>query len=174
MDERVLLAARARREDAAIARSRERLQDGEQLLLRLARRIDYLREPLPELPAVIHARETKIFIGCLGERRDGLLLRALPRAVVHKIDTVVTHTAPSFCELQNKDGLLQWAIYDNSLLDDVQKERETMDAIYTKLRAVPETLTHWYYGHFHQSWHSSIDGVLFKMLDIMELAEITP
>ena len=36
-----------------------------------------------------------------------------------------------FCELQNKDGLLQWAIYDNSLLDDVQKERETMDAIYT-------------------------------------------
>ncbi len=46
---------------------------------------------------------------------------------LHKIDTVVTHTAPSFCELQNKDGLLQWAIYDNSLLDDVQKERETMD-----------------------------------------------
>ena len=32
----------------------------------------------------------------------------------YKIDTVVTHTAPSFCELQNKDGLLQWAIYDNS------------------------------------------------------------
>ena len=72
MDERVLLAARARREDAAIARGRERLQDGEQLLLRLARRIDHLRESLPELPAVIHARETKIFIGCLGERRDGL------------------------------------------------------------------------------------------------------
>ena len=93
---------------------------------------------------------------------------------LHKIDTVVTHTAPSFCELQNKDGLLQWAIYDNSLLDDVQKERETMDAIYTKLRAETITLTHWYYGHFHQSWHSSIDGVLFKMLDIMELAEITP
>ena len=79
-----------------------------------------------------------------------------------------------FYLLQNKDGLLQWAIYDNSLLDDVQKERETMDAIYTKLRAETITLTHWYYGHFHQSWHSSIDGVLFKMLDIMELAEITP
>lgn len=93
---------------------------------------------------------------------------------LYKIDTVVTHTAPSFCELQNKDGLLQWAIYDDGLLDDVQNERETMDAIYTKLRAVPKTLTHWYYGHFHQSWHSSIDGVLFKMLDIMELAELTP
>ena len=87
---------------------------------------------------------------------------------------VVTHTATTFCELQNKDELLQWTIYDNSLLDDVQKERETMDAIYTKLSAETETLTYWYYGHFHQSWHSSINGVLFKMLDIMELAEITP
>jgi hypothetical protein len=93
---------------------------------------------------------------------------------LHKIDTVVTHTAPSFCKLQNKDGLLQWAINDDGLLDDVQRERGTMDAIYANLRTAPETLTHWYYGHFHQSWHSSIDGVLFKMLDIMELAELTP
>ena len=93
---------------------------------------------------------------------------------LHKIDTVVTHTAPSFCELQNKDGLTQWAIYDNSLLDDVQKEREAMDAIYETLKANCNTFSHWYYGHFHQSWHSSINGVLFKMLDIMELAELTP
>jgi hypothetical protein len=86
----------------------------------------------------------------------------------------VTHTAPSFCELQNKDGLLQWAIYDDGLLDDVQSERETMDAIYETLKANCNTFSHWYYGHFHQSWHSSINGVLFKMLDIMELAELTP
>lgn len=30
-------------------------------------------------------------------------------------------------------------------------------------------VTHWCYGHFHQSWHTTIDGILFKMLDIMEL-----
>ena len=52
----------------------------------------------------------------------------------HKVDTVVTHPAPSFCELQNKSGLLQWAIGDENLLDDVQKERETMDAVYEILK----------------------------------------
>ena len=93
---------------------------------------------------------------------------------MHKVDTVVTHTAPSFCELQNKNGLQQWAINDGSLLDDVQRERETMDAIYETLRSDSDTMTHWYYGHFHQSWHSSINGVMFKMLDIMELAELRP
>lgn len=91
---------------------------------------------------------------------------------LHKVDTVVTHTAPSFCELQNKNGLLQWAIGDANLLDDVQKERKTMDAIYEALKTDRHTMTHWYYGHFHQSRHSSINGVLFKMLDIMELAEL--
>ena len=93
----------------------------------------------------------------------------------HHVDSVVTHTAPSFCELQDKNGLQQWAVFDKSLKDDVQKERGTMDAIYDYLKTnAGGTLSHWYYGHFHQSWHSSIDGVLFKMLDIMELAELTP
>ena len=93
---------------------------------------------------------------------------------IHKVDAVVTHTAPSFCELQNKNGLLQWAINDDTLLDDVHREREVMDAIYQVLKSDGDRVKHWYYGHFHQSWHSSIDGVLFKMLDIMELAELKP
>lgn len=93
---------------------------------------------------------------------------------LYKIDTVVTHTAPTFCELQNKNGLQQWAIYDNGLLADIQKEREVMDAIFDTLKQECDSITHWYYGHFHQSWHSSINGVLFKMLDIMELVELTP
>lgn len=93
---------------------------------------------------------------------------------MHHVNTVVTHTAPSFCELQSNNGLLQWAIGDNNLLVDVQKERETMDAIYETLKVNCDTITHWYYGHFHQSWHSSIDGILFKMLDIMELTELNP
>ena len=93
---------------------------------------------------------------------------------MQKVDTVVTHTAPSFCELQNKNGLQQWAIGDDSLLTDVQMERETMDAIYENLNTRCYTLERWYYGHFHQSWLSSIDGVLFKMLDIMELVELNP
>ena len=89
-----------------------------------------------------------------------------------KIDCVVTHTAPSFCELQNKNGLNAWAEMDESLIDDVKNERETMDCIYRKLKSSSQPLSHWFYGHFHQSWHSSIEGVLFKMLDVMEFTEI--
>lgn len=90
----------------------------------------------------------------------------------HQIDAIITHTAPSFCELQNKNGLQQWALNDEYLLADVQKERETMDAVFEKMKCTHQPLSHWFYGHFHQSWHSSIDGILFKMLDIMEFTEV--
>ena len=86
------------------------------------------------------------------------------------IDTIVTHTAPSFCELQSKAGLESWAKNDDTLMYDIQQERSTMDNIHNALKGHP--ITHWCYGHFHQSWHSTIDGILFKMLDIMELYEI--
>ena len=85
-----------------------------------------------------------------------------------KIDTVITHTSPSFCELQNKDGLAKWASTDKSLMADVQQEREVMNSLYETLKEHLQPVNHWCYGHFHQSWHSSIDGILFKMLDIME------
>lgn len=75
----------------------------------------------------------------------------------------------SFCELQSKNRLTQWAANDVHLLEDVQKEREIMDAIQEKMKTTHQPISHWFYGHFHQSWHSSIEGVLFKMLDIMEL-----
>ena len=88
------------------------------------------------------------------------------------IDTVITHTAPSFCELQSKAGLVQWSLNDAQLLDDMENERKVMDQVFDKLRELNQPITHWYYGHFHQSWHSSIDRVLFKMLDIMELTEL--
>ena len=86
------------------------------------------------------------------------------------ITTYITHTAPSFCELQDKSGLEEWAEDDSNLISDIQNERSTMDAIHAKLKRCH--ITHWCYGHFHQSWHASIEGVLFKMLDIMELYEI--
>ena len=87
------------------------------------------------------------------------------------IDTVITHTSPSFCELQNKDELYRWSSDDAQLMTDVQQERETMDHIYQMIKESQTTVL-WCYGHFHQSWHSDIEGILFKMLDIMEFYEI--
>lgn len=89
-----------------------------------------------------------------------------------KVDTVVTHTAPSMCEFQSKQGLATWAQCDATLLDDCNAERAAMDDIIVHLKHDKHPLERWYYGHFHNSWHSEIDGVWFKMLDIMELLEV--
>ena len=89
-----------------------------------------------------------------------------------KIDTVITHTAPSFCELIAKDGISEWAEWDDNLFADIDKERKTIDQIFNHLKSDGHPVSHWYYGHFHRSWTSEIEGVLFSMLDIMEFKEI--
>ena len=89
-----------------------------------------------------------------------------------KIDTIVSHTAPSFCELQTKRGLSSWCMKDSALWEDTTRERQTMDDIHAHLLRDKHPLTHWYYGHFHQSWNSYIDGVRYTLLDIMELQEL--
>ena len=89
-----------------------------------------------------------------------------------KVDIVVTHTAPSMCEFQSKQGLATWAQEDPNLLSDCEEERAAMDKILTHLKRDGHPLERWYYGHFHHSWHSEIDGVWYKMLDIMELLEV--
>jgi hypothetical protein len=97
-------------------------------------------------------------------------LESLPERI--KIDTVVTHTAPSFCELNAHVGLESWAEWDPSLLEDVSSERATMDKIYQCIRSYGHPLRRWFYGHFHQSWNGFIDGTQFTMLDIMEFKEV--
>lgn len=90
----------------------------------------------------------------------------------YSIDIVITHTAPSCCELQTKSGLTRWAVDDPALLMDVQTERFTMDQLLQRLQADKHPITHWYYGHFHQSWHVVMDGILYRMLDIMEFCMV--
>ena len=88
------------------------------------------------------------------------------------IDTVVTHTAPSFCELTSKSSMANWAIRDEDLIAHVKYERQVMDKLLNYLKTKHHPLRYWFYGHFHQSWHQEIDGVQYNMLDIMELREL--
>jgi len=88
------------------------------------------------------------------------------------IDTVITHTSPSFCERSSHQGLESWAEHDDTLMYDVQYERQVMDDIQAYLYTKNHPLRYWYYGHFHQSWHAEIDGVQYNMLDCMELREL--
>ena len=89
-----------------------------------------------------------------------------------KIDTVITHTAPSFCELITKNGLISWAREDEHLLEDCTNERMTMDMVLKHLTEHEQPVTRWFYGHFHQSWNSKIDDITYSMLDIAEFRTI--
>lgn len=90
----------------------------------------------------------------------------------HAIDTVITHTAPTFCEKLTREGIQGWLMKDKSLLDDLQQERKVIDDIYNTLKGHNHPLRYWFYGHFHESWQAEIDGVQFYMLDCMEMRQI--
>ena len=92
----------------------------------------------------------------------------------HAVDTVITHTAPSFCEKVSRANIQEWLIRDENLLDDVKYERKVMDDLHAYLTAHSHPLQYWFYGHFHDSWHTEIDGVKYQMLDIMQLHKLAP
>ena len=79
-------------------------------------------------------------------RYDAEALEAIRDAGL-KVDTVVTHTAPSMCEFQSKQGLATWAQCDATLLDDCKAERAAMDDIIVHLKQDKHPLERWYYGH---------------------------
>ena len=101
---------------------------------------------------------------------DEARLEAISEACT--IDTIITHTAPSFCEKQSRADIQNWLVKDEELLDDLKEERQAMDRLLSFLKEHHHPVDQWYYGHFHQSWHSEIDGVRYNMLDCMEVREL--
>lgn len=89
-----------------------------------------------------------------------------------QIDTVVTHTAPSFCPPFTKGDLEHWCEADESLADDVSRERKSMDQLYNYLIKHDHPLHAWYYGHYHTSATHLQDNTHFHLLDIMELCQV--
>ena len=60
---------------------------------------------------------------------------------VLRIDTVVTHTAPSFCYPTTKRGIEMWMAYDPNLGKDIDEERATMDRLHNRLLSDGHPLT---------------------------------
>lgn len=88
------------------------------------------------------------------------------------IDTVVTHTCPSFCHPVSKEGIGSWLLQDSELRNDLNAERGEMDKIYNQLIADNHPLRSWYYAHFHQSHTEFIDKVSYTLLNIQEIKEV--
>lgn len=91
-----------------------------------------------------------------------------------RVDTVVTHTSPSGCYPFLKGLVNEFSKHDPTLLVDTEQERRVMHLLFERLRMFGAPLSRWYYGHFHESHYSEIEGVLFKLLDIMELDLLPP
>lgn len=88
------------------------------------------------------------------------------------VDTIVTHTAPSFCEKSSKDGIKSWLENDENLRGDLEHERLVMDLLDKKVKEYRWPVTKWIYGHFHWSWQAKIDGITYMMLNELELKEL--
>lgn len=86
-----------------------------------------------------------------------------------RIDTVVTHTAPSFCMPLTKIGIENWFLKDEELEIDIIQERKVMDNIHDYIIREEHPAANWFYGHFHDSHTEYISGIYFRMLNIMEL-----
>ena len=84
------------------------------------------------------------------------------------IDIVVTHTAPDFAPLHDKNGIGSWLLEDVNLSDDLNKERETLTQIYNHIvKKDKHKVKKWFYGHFHEHhFTTSEENVDFIMLDM--------
>lgn len=83
-----------------------------------------------------------------------------------KIDTICTHTAPTFCQPLIKNGIEGWLEVDDKLGEDLENERKTCDDILFYLVHNEHPIKYWYYGHFHFSNVEIIDDIKYTLLDM--------
>ena len=77
-----------------------------------------------------------------------------------KIDSVVTHTSPSFAYPKEKDTSLGWLKLDPTLKEDIDNERNVMTLLYEQLKTNFD-IKFWTYGHFHHMFDELINGTAF-------------
>ena len=82
------------------------------------------------------------------------------------VDVVCTHTCPSFCKPVTKEGIEDLLKKDHDLEGDIDREREEMNKIHSKLKSDGHPLRKWVYGHFHKHNNEIIEGVEYIMLDM--------
>ena len=84
---------------------------------------------------------------------------------LQKVDTLITHTAPTWCFPQRFNQMVyDWAKDDGYLLEELILEREVMGEIFK----VCQPSLH-LYGHFHDSWNEEINGCKHRLLNINEI-----
>lgn len=111
---------------------------------------------------------------------EGFVLDEDKLVGLENISYIITHSSPDFAypindqsNIKNSHGdfVEQFAAYDDSLKDDLNKERNGLTDLWKQIR-VKNNIKAWFYGHFHTSNISEINGTVFRLLDVGELVEI--
>ena len=80
------------------------------------------------------------------------------------IDSIVTHTAPSFADPTEKINNVSWTKDNKKLANEAKKEREIMDNLFNYFVENNIELKFWIYGHFHIESFKRHNNVLFFAL----------
>jgi len=93
------------------------------------------------------------------------------------IDIVLTHTCPGYCPPDNTfsfgpfvEGLIK-DTGDVDLKTDLNFERQQVSELFHILKLNGNDIKYNYYGHFHASNSTTIDGCIYRMLGVGELWE---
>ena len=90
------------------------------------------------------------------------------------INIVVTHNAPDYCIPDNGNGfgsfVDQFIAADPALKMDLLDERRLITLAFQTIKMY-NNVTHHYYGHFHRSDLTNIDGIQHRVLGVGELWE---
>jgi predicted phosphodiesterase len=90
------------------------------------------------------------------------------------INIVVTHNAPDYCVPDNSNGfgdfVYQFIAADPALKMDLLDERRLITMAFQTIKMY-NNVTHHYYGHFHRSDLTTIDGIQHRVLGVGELWE---
>lgn len=124
-------------------------------------------------------REELIYVKSNLERKlhwydEGFVLNEEKLKSIEGIDILVTHTTMDFCHPVNKNGfgylVEQFAQDDGKLKNDLRREREEVTKMWNIFLEKNKPDYH-FYGHFHDTWTSNIDGVNHRLLAINEFFE---
>ena len=126
--------------------------------------LGYLEEPQSLEPADWWPMETPYF--------DESAMESIYHAG-RSTQAVVSHIPPSVAEDVAPPSWLGYLTErDPALLDDMRRDRETMDALLGRMRRDCHPVRHWLYGHYHHSWSARIDGINYTMLRELEMKEL--
>jgi len=93
------------------------------------------------------------------------------------IDIVITHTAPDWCEPNNKLGfgklVEDWTKDDPKLITDLLFERNQMSNIFLDLEENNKIKKH-FYGHFHKNYFETFNDIDHHLLGINEFYHLYP